>query len=158
MDVPPREPDERVLTRGGWFAIGGYGLLIAAVVLGVFYLALGPLGLGQAEAVTISFLTLSISRLTHVFNMRNPHSGVLRNEISANPWVWGAFALSIGLLLVAVYAPVFADVLSVTPPGLSGWTLIAAGGFVTWLIGQLFLIWQRVRSDGDGNSDTTASA
>lgn len=147
MDVPPRDPQEPVLTRGGWLAIGGYGALIAAVVLGVFYLALVPLGMTETEAVTVSFLTLSFSRLTHVFNMRKPRSGWFRNEISMNPFVWGAFAVSVALLLVAVYVPLFADVLGVTAPGLVGWSLIGAGGAVTWLVGQAFLAWQHARTD-----------
>ena len=139
MDVPPRDPGEPVLTVGGWTAIGGYGVLIAAVVLGAFFVALGPLGMSETEAVTTSFLTLSIARLVHVFNMRKPRSGLFRNEISENPWVWGAFAVSIAMLLVAVYVPAVADVLGVTAPGPSSWLLIAAGAAVTWGVGQIAL-------------------
>lgn len=40
------------------------------------------------RAVSVSFLTLSISRLLHVFNMRSPESGLLDNEISRTPHVW----------------------------------------------------------------------
>jgi Ca2+-transporting ATPase len=146
MDVPPRDPQEPVLTRGGWGAIGGYGLLIAAVVLGVFLVALGPLGMDETTAVTVSFLTLSISRLVHVFNMRKAHSGLFRNEISENPFVWGAFAVSIALLLVAVYVPPLADVLGVTGPGVQEWLLIGAGSAVTLVAGQLWLTIRGLRS------------
>ena len=139
MDVPPRDPQEPVLTRGGWGAIGGFGVLIAAVVLGAFFVALGPLGMSETEAVTVSFLTLSFSRLVHVFNMRMPHSGLVRNEISLNPFVWGAFAVSLVLLLVAVYVPPVAQVLGVAAPGATSWLLIGAGSAVTLLVGQLWL-------------------
>jgi Ca2+-transporting ATPase len=53
MAHPPRDPDEPVITRGGWMAIGGYGVLIAAAVLGVFLYALWGLGYGGTRAVTM---------------------------------------------------------------------------------------------------------
>ena len=158
MDVPPRDPDEPVLTPAGWAAIGAYGVLIAGVVLGVFFVALGPLGMTQTEAVTVSFLTLSVARLIHVFNMRASHSGLLRNEISENPWVWGAFAISIAMLLVAVYVPPIADVLGVTAPGATSWLLIGGGAAATWGVGQLTLTIRGSRQVGAARPDPSARA
>jgi len=139
MDEPPRDPEEAVITRTNWYAIGGYGILIALTVLGVFFYALWGLGLSETEAVTISFLTLSITRLVHVFNMRRPDSGLVNNEISRNPYVWGALALCVGLLLVAVYVPFLADVLRVTAPGMDHWLLIVGGSLVPLVVGQAYL-------------------
>ena len=48
------------------------------------------LGLSQAESVTVSFLTLGFAQLWHVFNMRSKQGGLLVNEVTRNPWVWGA--------------------------------------------------------------------
>ena len=158
MDVPPRDPQEPVLTRGGWGAIGGYGLLIAAVVLGGFFVALGPLGLSETQAVTVSFLTLSLSRLVHVFNMRAPRSGLVRNEISENPWVWGAFGVSIVLLLVAVYVPPVAHVLGVAAPNGVMWLLIAVGTVVTLVVGQIALGVAAAGSREEGRKASPAQA
>lgn len=145
MDEPPRDPEEAVITRTSWYAIGGYGILIALTVLGVFFYALWGLGLSETEAVTISFLTLSITRLVHVFNMRRPDSGLVNNEISRNPYVWGALALCIGLLLVAVYVPFLADILRVTAPGVGDWLLIVGGSLVPLIVGQVYLAVQGQR-------------
>ncbi len=139
MERPPRDPDEDVITRFHWGLIGGYGVLIGAVVLGVFGVALGPLRMPTEQAVTVSFLTLSVSRLVHVFNVRSFDSGVFDNEISRNPYVWAAFAICGGLLGLAVYWPLMAEVLSVQPPGVNGWLLVAGGAVVTLLIGQVYV-------------------
>ena len=142
MDRPPRDPDESVVTPHHWRLIGGYGALIAVTLLGAFLVALYPLGMSTAQAVTVSFLTLSISRLLHVFNMRTPESGLFDNEISRTPYVWGAIALCIGLLLLAVYWPPLASILSVVPPGFDGWILIAGASVLPLLVGQAYLGWR----------------
>ena len=142
MDRPPRDPDESVVTPHHWRLIGGYGALIAVPLLGAFLVALYPLGMSTAQAVTVSFLTLSISRLLHVFNMRTPESGLFDNEISRTPYVWGAIALCIGLLLLAVYWPPLASILSVVPPGFDGWILIAGASVLPLLVGQAYLGWR----------------
>ena len=142
MERPPRDPAESVLTTYHWGLIGGYGLLIAGTVLGAFLTALIGLGMDTPRAVTVSFLTLSISRLLHVFNMRKAGSGWIDNEISRTPYVWGALALCLGLLLVAVYWPPLAAVLSVVPPGLDGWLLIAGASVVPLVGGQAYLGWR----------------
>jgi len=97
------------------------------------------------RAVTVSFLTLSISRLLHVFNMRTPTSGVFHNEITRTPYVWGALGLCLALLLLAVYWAPLATILSVVPPGLDGWLVIGGASFVPLLVGQIYLGWQALR-------------
>ena len=55
--------------------------------------------------MTVTFLTVAFAQLWHVFNMRHPTSGLLRNEITRNPWIWAALALCAGLLVTAAYVP-----------------------------------------------------
>ena len=153
MDRPPRDPDEPVVPPYHWGLIGGYGVLIAVTILGAFTVALGELGMATERAVTVSFLTLSISRLLHVFNMRDPTSGVINNEISRTPYVWGALALCAGLLLLAVYWPPLAGILHVVPPGADGWALILSASLVPLVVGQGYLGWRAWR-----DAETTASS
>jgi Ca2+-transporting ATPase len=140
MNEPPRDTAEPILTRGLWLAIGGYGVLIAAVVLGTFAVALKPMAMDTGRAVTVSFLTLSFARLWHVFNMRAPGTHFVRNGIVRNPYVWGALALCTGLLLAAVYVPGLSMVLQLVDPGRSGWLLIAAMSLVPVFVGQVLKI------------------
>jgi Ca2+-transporting ATPase len=152
MDRPPRDPSEDILERHHWWLIVGWGALIAAVVLGVFLLALEGLGRSPEEAVTVSFLGLSAGRLLHAFNMREPDSGLLKNEISRNPAVWGAIAVSLGLLAVAVLIPPLAEVLELVRP--DGTALLLAGGaaLAILLLGQAYLL-VRGTAAGSGTDD-----
>jgi Ca2+-transporting ATPase len=137
MERPPRDPKEPILTRGHWGSVAGYGLLITAVVLLSLALALHVFGLDRRHAVTISFLTLAFSQLWHVFNMREGGSRLLLNEVTRNPWIWGALVLCTGLLLTAIYAPGLAGVLGLIEPTRSEWGVILGLSLAPTAIGQL---------------------
>ncbi len=137
MRRPPHNPREPIMARRHWISLLLYGLVIAASVFACFLLALGPLGLSQQQAVTISFLSVAFARLLHVFNMRDAQSGLLKNDVVRNPFVWGAIALCTGLLSGAVYVPPVASVLGVVDPGISGWTMILTTASVPLIIGQI---------------------
>jgi len=136
MKRPPRDSKEPVLTKEHWLAIAGYAVLIGLSVLAVFGFTLKRLDTGTNHAVTISFLTLAFARLWHVFNMREGGSGFFKNEVTRNPFVWGALALCTGLLLAAVYTPGLSHVLQMERPGTTGWLLILGMSLVPWIIGQ----------------------
>jgi Ca2+-transporting ATPase len=140
MRDPPRDPREPVLTRRHWQSIFGLGGIIALSVLAALGLSVVWLGKPAPEATTVSFLTLALGQLWHVFSMRNPASGWIRNEITRNPWIWGALGLCLVLLLIAVYWPPLAEVLSVANPGMSGWTMAFALSLVPLIAGQLSLL------------------
>ena len=135
MQQPPRPADEPVLTRRHWGEIIGYGTLLTATVLLAFYVALRELALSDADAVSVAFLTLAFSQMLHVFNMRGRGTKLLRNEVTRNPWVWGALGLCTALVLGATYIPPLADVLAVTRPDGRTWLLIAGLSFAPLLIG-----------------------
>jgi P-type Ca2+ transporter type 2C len=136
MDKPPRDPSEPIMTRAAWVQVGAYGLLIGLSVLLGFFLALQVFDMETDKAVTVSFLAVAFGRLWHVFNMRDQGSGLLFNQITRNPLVWGALALSAGLLLLAVYIPPLAAALDVVKPGRGGWILIIAISLLPLVIGQ----------------------
>jgi Ca2+-transporting ATPase len=137
LERPPRDPAEPVLSRGRWRFVLGYASLLSFSVLGALAVALRVLELPEAEAVTISFLTLAFSQLLHVFNVRAPGSGLLTNDVVRNPWVWGALGLCSGLILVALYGPAVAGPLRLVAPGPEGWGLVAAAALLPLVIGQV---------------------
>nr|WP_255527129.1 cation-transporting P-type ATPase [Oculatella sp. LEGE 06141] len=137
MKEPPRDSREQILTRRHWLAVLGYGIVIAAVIVGAFVLTIARLGGNQEQAVTASFMTLGFTRLWHVFNMRDRGSGLIHNEITHNPFVWGALLLCTGLLLVAVYVPFLAAPLRTVDPGTQGWLMIIGLSLVPLVVGQL---------------------
>ncbi|MCB2187571.1 MAG: cation-transporting P-type ATPase [Deltaproteobacteria bacterium] len=139
LEQPPRRTDEPVLTSGHWWAILGWGGLIAAVNLAGFGLALRVLGMPQDQAVTVSFLSLAFARVWHVFNMRGPAEPLLVNQITTNPAVWGALALCAALLLAAQFVPGLREVLGMTPLPAAGWALVALGSLLPLGLGQALL-------------------
>ena len=137
MKRPPRDPDEPILTRNHWWGISVYALLISLSVLGAFGLALARYEMGLEKAVTVGFLTLAFAQLWHVFNMRGLGTGVLRNEVTENPAIWGALVLCVGLLLLATYLPFLANLLDTVPLGLQGWMLVIPLSLVPLVLGQI---------------------
>lgn len=143
MEEPPREPDEPVLKMSHWIGIGGYAAVMAAAVIIPFGLALTQWGWDEPRAVTLSFLTLAIAQLFHVFNMAEQSSGIFVNEVSKNRWVWGAIGLCTVLILVGVYVPGIQDVLKVRPPGLLDWAIILTAAAFPLVVGRIVAFFRR---------------
>jgi Ca2+-transporting ATPase len=139
MGKPPRDPAEQILTRRHWWSVFGYGLAITASVLVAFAMALLWLNMGIPAAVSVSFLALALAQVWHVFNMRHRGSGLFSNEVTRNPFVWGAIGLCLVLLLAAVYIPVVGMALRVFDPGPAGWMVAVTSSLVPLFVGQVWL-------------------
>jgi Ca2+-transporting ATPase len=135
MTRKPRPASEPILTGELWLVIATYGLLMSAAVLGAMAIAHFVLGFDNTRAVTVSFCTLSLSQLWHVFNMRDRHSHWLHNEISRNAWIWAAILLCLMLILGAVYIRGVNSLLGLTHPGTDGWLLIFFMSLLPLLLG-----------------------
>jgi Ca2+-transporting ATPase len=133
---PPRDPAKPILTRSIWILIVVNGLAITGSTLGGFLIARNWLSLEGDAALTVSFLTLAFAQLWNIFNMRDPGAPMIRNDITRNPYVWGALALCTGLLLLAVYVPVLADPLHLTDLGPGPWSLVIALSFLPVVVAQ----------------------
>jgi len=140
MKQPPREPDQSILAHKQWWGIALYGLIITVSVLGALFIAMDYLMLPVREAVTISFLTVALAQIWHVFNMRSGNSGFWVNTITRNPFVWLAIAICISLLLAALYIPALAGVLQVVPPDATGWLVVLLMSLLPLFLGQLYKI------------------
>jgi Ca2+-transporting ATPase len=139
LDRPPRPSDEGLLTKKIWAQISGWGFVISACVLFGLYYSLKGLGLEEPAAITVSVLTLGFAKLFFPFNLRDQDSGFFKNDITSNPWMWGAWALCIALLLAAVYLPGLSDILQTQDPGAAGWGLILGLALIPAVIGQIWI-------------------
>jgi Ca2+-transporting ATPase len=137
MDRPPRPASEPVVTRTLWMIIVGYGLLIAGTALAGFWISLDQMSLSGERAVTITFLILAFARTWHVFNMRDAKSNVIFNDVTRNPFVWGAVILSIVLLVFAVYFPPLSRVLTMVAPTSFQWLFILGMSFIPLVVVQV---------------------
>jgi Ca2+-transporting ATPase len=148
MQRRPRPHDEPVLTRHHWSAVGGWALVVGTCVLAALVIAFHWLGFDQRQAVTVSFLTLAFSKLWFVFNLRNPGTRMLDNDIVANPYIWGSILLCTLLLLAAVYLPGLSTLLKTSPLSWPGWTLLLGLSLVPVLVGQGMRFVQAGRAGG----------
>jgi Ca2+-transporting ATPase len=139
MQRKPRPATESILTRGHWVTVTAHGLVITVAVLGAFAAALLWLEVGEQAAVTVSFLTLALAQLWHVFNMRDQDAGLLGNDVVRNPWVWGALLLCLLLIAAAIFVPSLARVLGVVPLQAAAWWLVIGCSLVPLLVGQAVL-------------------
>lgn len=137
MKEPPRNED--LLERRHWHGVAAWGGVVALCVLAGLLIGIHGLGLPEKSAVTISFLTLAFSKVFFPFNLRDAKGGFMRNEITSNPWIWGAMGICTALLLAAVYFPVLSDVLNTTEPMVAGWLTIFGLALVPLALGQVWL-------------------
>jgi Ca2+-transporting ATPase len=140
MCHPPRDPDEPILTRSHWLELGFFGTVIAVATVGAFLLG-GQLygGMGQPEVVTVSFLTLAFAQLWHVFDVREVESGLLRNEVTQNRYVWGALALSGVLVIGTLYLPGVSLALGTAPISGTAWLVVLGMSLLPLVVGQFVL-------------------
>ncbi|MCZ4289954.1 cation-translocating P-type ATPase [Hoeflea alexandrii] len=139
MARPPRDPREQIVDRPRWWLIGILGGAITLATLAAFLLALFWLRLDAGAAVTVAFLTLALAQLWNVFNVRDADAGLFDNEVTRNPYVWGALALCLGLIGLAVWLPSLAGLLGLPHPGATGLALSLAASLAPLLLGQAWL-------------------
>lgn len=146
MEKPPRDPEEGVLTRSHWRNIVAFGLAISLPVIGVLAVAVLVMDLGDEVAITMSFMTLALAQLWHVFNMAGPEEPMVKTEVTKNPWVWVALALSSLLLLAAMYVAPLAAVMEVEVLALDQWLVVLGGSLVPLILGQGYRAFHRPKS------------
>jgi Ca2+-transporting ATPase len=133
---PPRDPREPILGRVQWTTIVLQSLALAGSTFGALVVARLWLDLDAKSQVTVTFLTLAFAQIFHVFNMRHPQSGLLRNEVTTNPWLWASLLLCAALLAVPPYLPPVAHVLQLVPPSPAMWATILGLGAAPLLVTQ----------------------
>jgi len=136
MERPPRDPQGSIVTGGHWVLIGTLGGLITGLTLTAFMLALFWLELPAEGAVTVAFLTLALAQLWNVFNMRKAGSGIVKNEVTVNPYVWAALVLCLTLIAAALWLPILSQVLRLQYPGPEGLGLAFGMSLLHYIIGQ----------------------
>jgi len=140
MSARPRPADEPLLGKREWLFVVIHGASITISVMGAFLIARYGFGLTGDAAVTVSFFTLALTQLWHIFNLRETGSKLFRNQITHNPFVWLALSLCVLILLVAFTVPQLAQVLNLTSISLPVWGLIGVASALPLLFGQIALL------------------
>ena len=140
MQRPPRDPRESIVDRPRWMLIGYLGAAITIATLSAFVIALYLLDLETGGAVTVAFLTLALSQLWNVFNVRAASGPFWKSDVVRNGYVWGAIGLCLGLIALALFYPDLADLLGLPWPGETGLALAGAMSLLPLLLGQAAIV------------------
>ncbi|GAB6137584.1 cation-translocating P-type ATPase [Halanaerobaculum tunisiense] len=135
MTNPPRDPGESILTADFKQKIGLHGLIISLGPLATYLYALN-LDLALPVSRTIGFVTLALVQLFHVFNARRKQGTGFDATLFANPYLWGAIALTILLQLLAVYLPFLQQILDTAPLDFEMWLLVLIGSVLPVMVIQ----------------------
>jgi P-type Ca2+ transporter type 2C len=129
MREPPRDPREPVLDRAVLRRIAISALLVAAVGLTAYGLAVLVLGLDTPGAQTMTFVAMSLGQVLTVFNARSETGSGFRGA-SQNRWLWAALAITFLLEAAALGVPPLRDLLGLaTLPG-QAWVMALLLGLV----------------------------
>jgi Ca2+-transporting ATPase len=129
MGQAPRRLTDRVIDGEMQRGIALIGLVMAVVTLVALDLRL-PGGVIEGsgdivEARTMAFTTLVLAQLYNCLNARSDRVSGFR-QLFANPLLWAAVAVSLGLQIAVVHVPVLNDAFDTAPLALSEWAICAA--------------------------------
>jgi Ca2+-transporting ATPase len=137
MRRPPRDPQEPIVTPRLWTLIVAQGLIMTVATLAAMALARNGVGLEGNAVVTVAFLTLALAQIWHVFNMADPDQPSFVNDVTRNPYVWGAVLVCLGLIAAACYVPPLADVLKLTSPDAGTWAVVLGTSLTSMMLGRM---------------------
>tara|TARA_R110002050_G_scaffold298296_1_gene461378 strand:+ start:37761 stop:40421 length:2661 start_codon:yes stop_codon:yes gene_type:complete len=137
MQQAPKNPDEPIVSRRNWVATSIYGMIMALVIIGTYLVAFYFLNESKETANTITFFSLAVAQLLHVFNMRDPQERVFNNQVVRNKYIWLALGICAIMLSIAYLTPLLQEVLSFEQLTSTHWGLVAISSFLVLLITQL---------------------
>ena len=123
MKRKPGKPGKGVFTKGMTWRIIYQGIMIGGLTLAAFMIGLattkapiGDLTLEQSKievGQTMAFVTLALSELVHVFNIRNNNKSVFKTKITNNTKLIWAVIGSAMLMLVILLVPGLREIFSI---------------------------------------------
>ena len=123
MKRKPVKPGKGVFTKGMIWRIIYQGIMIGGLTLAAFMIGLattkapiGDLTLEQSKievGQTMAFVTLALSELVHVFNIRNNNKSVFKTKITNNTKLIWAVIGSAMLMLVILLVPGLREIFSI---------------------------------------------
>ena len=124
MQRPPRDPRTGIFTRPVVLLMLAGGVWSAVVNLGVFVWALNS-GRPQAEAMTMTFVSLVLIQFFKAYNFRSDRHSVLRDPF-ANKWLNLAILWELILLALILYVPVLEMTFGTVALPVRDWLIIVA--------------------------------
>lgn len=123
MNRKPAKPGKGVFTKGMTWRVIYQGAMIGLLTLTAFIIGLATtkepidgLTLDQSKievGQTMAFVTLALSELAHVFNVRNNKKSLFKTKVFNNTKLIWAILASAGLMLVILAVPALREIFSI---------------------------------------------
>ena len=123
MQRKPIKPGKGIFTKGMTWRVVYQGIMIGGLTLAAFMIGLattkepiGALTLDQSKievGQTMAFVTLALSELVHVFNVRDNKKSIFRTGIFNNMKLIGAIIISAALMFVILLIPGLREIFSI---------------------------------------------
>jgi Ca2+-transporting ATPase len=133
MALPPRDPEEEILSRTFLLNVLFYAGLITASTLAAF---LWGLSHAAPHATTMTFMTLGLSQIFHLGNARSRRAVVRVSAALSNRYAIGALIVSSALQIAPAYLPPLRAVLHTEPLLISEWVVVMVCSSVAAIVGQ----------------------
>lgn len=123
MKRKPVKPEKGVFTKGMTWRVIYQGIMIGLLTLGAFMIGLATTqeaidGLTLDESKievgqTMAFVTLALSELVHVFNVRDNKKSLFKTKVFNNTKLIGAIIASAALMFVILAVPTLRNIFSI---------------------------------------------
>ena len=124
MKKPPRDKKETLFANGMFGSMVVQAIFQTLAIILVFHFSYQATGSNEI-ATTMAFISLALSQLVHVFNVRTEQSIFVSNPFK-NWLLWLAVLVGLVLVILLVSIPSVASVFGLVPLGAIDW-LIALG-------------------------------
>lgn len=138
MKKAPRDKDTGLVNRSFITRIILTGIILGLSSFAIFWFEYSYLGNELEYAQTSTFAFMAVAQLLHVLNVRKDKKFGLDKTLLDNKVLLGALALSLVLLLLAIYLPVMNTVLGTVAIDGIDWLYIVGLAIVSTIVVHLF--------------------
>ncbi|MFW0718639.1 cation-translocating P-type ATPase [Pedobacter sp. N23S346] len=134
----PRDPRLEIISNRNWLVILVYAVLMTlSVLLGIF-ICMKYISKDVEVINNVAFITLAAAQLFHVFNMSSLQSGIIKNEVTKNKFVWMAIIFCFSLIALVYLFPQSRQVLNLNIIPLQAWLTAICAGTLPLILVQLY--------------------
>ena len=137
MKRKPRKSSVPIISKPDWISVVVYSLCLTAGVIGVELYSIHVEQVSDGVVNNLTFYTLILAQLWHVFNMPPRETSFFRNQITLNKYVWMALALCITLSVVVYFVPPLRTALSLVTMEVSHIVMIVIASLIPVALIQL---------------------
>lgn len=138
MKNPPRNPQEPIVVKKDWTNIIVYAILLTLPIMAVTWYCSHYLKYSPEVCNNITFFSLALAQLWHVFNLSSRKLSFIKNEVTRNILVWYALLLCIIILTVFYLVIPLKEILGLQLLDTNMWLIVSATSIVPVLLIQLF--------------------